>query len=395
MGTDQRKLEKSFPKERAKTILYFFGTRPEAIKLAPLIRRTQADEAFRSIVCVSGQHREMIDNVLPFFDIGPNYDLQLMQPNQSLIHFLSRAMMGLEQIVDIEQPDAILVQGDTTSVLAGALVAGHKKIPLIHLEAGLRSGSFSSPFPEEMNRVLASLLSTIHLAPTIKAAENLKEFQGGNQVHVTGNTVIDALKLTESSIASHPETYQKYFSFLQPGNRYLLVSCHRRESFGAPYLNICDALLKIAENNPDIEIIYPVHLNPNIHMVAHERLKHSRIHLIPPLDYPHLVYIMQKSYLILTDSGGIQEEAPYFGKPVLVLRDVTERTEGVMAGTAILVGTKTNRIVKNCQNLLDTPFEYAKMARATNPYGDGKSVERIVEIMKNYFWPKRDLRSAS
>lgn len=336
----------------------------------------------------------MIDNVLPFFDIGPNYDLKLMQPNQSLIHFLGRAMMGLEQIVDIEQPDAILVQGDTTSVLAGALVAGHKKIPLIHLEAGLRSGSFTSPFPEEMNRVLASLLTTIHLAPTIKAAENLKAVNQTNNVFVTGNTVIDALKLTEASIASHPEIYQAYFSFLKPESRYLLVSCHRRESFGGPYLNICEALLRIVEANPDVEIVYPVHLNPNIHIVAHERLKHPRIHLIPPLDYPHLVYLMQKSYLILTDSGGIQEEAPYFGKPVLVLRDVTERIEGIEAGTAILVGTQPKVIVERCQNLLDNPFEYTKMARATNPYGDGLSVDRILQILKNHFWPKREKLTA-
>lgn len=329
----------------------------------------------------------MIDNVLPFFDIGPNYDLKLMQPNQSLIQLLSKAMSGLEQIVDIEQPDAIVVQGDTTSVLAGSLVAGHKNIPLIHLEAGLRSGSFSAPFPEEMNRVLASLLSTIHLAPTLQAANNLRKQGLENHIYITGNTVIDSLKLTQSSIQSQPKIYEDYFSFLDPAKKCLLVSCHRRESFGGPYSNICEALLQIANVNPDIEIVYPVHLNPNIRMVAHERLQHPRIHLFPPLDYPHLVYLMQRSHLILTDSGGIQEEAPYFGKPVLVLRDVTERTEGIEAETAILVGTQTQRIFDACQGLLNSAEAYQKMARATNPYGDGKSVDRIVEILKGYFWP--------
>ncbi|MBU2019157.1 MAG: UDP-N-acetylglucosamine 2-epimerase (non-hydrolyzing) [Bacteroidetes bacterium] len=374
-------------KKPCKTILYFFGTRPEAIKLAPLIKATELEQGFRNIICVSGQHREMLDSILTFFEIQPDYDLHLMQPNQSLIQLLSKAMMGLEPIVEIEQPDAIIVQGDTTTVLAGALVAAHKKIALIHLEAGLRSGDRNSPFPEEMNRILTSDLTTLHLAPTQYSAQNLRDEKLDGTIHITGNTVVDALKLTHEKIKNNEPDFEKQFPFIKADTPFLLLSCHRRESFGAPYQSICEAILEIVETNPGFHIVYPVHLNPNIQLVAHKLLVHPRIHLMEPQDYPALVYLMSKSFAILTDSGGIQEEAPYLNKPLVVLRDVTERIEGILAGTAILAGSDKHKIVEVTNQLIRDEKFYQKMAKSSNPYGDGKSCEQIVEILKGYFFP--------
>jgi UDP-N-acetylglucosamine 2-epimerase (non-hydrolysing) len=366
-------------------ILFIFGTRPEAIKLAPLIKEFQKSGEFNTRICVTAQHREMLDQVLSFFNIKPDYDLNIMKPNQSLFDITANILKLLEPILKKEKPDMIFVQGDTTTAFAGALAGFYQKIKVAHIEAGLRSHNKYSPFPEEINRVLAGHIADYHFAPTEKAKKNLYNEGIKENVWVVGNTVIDALFLGLDIIKKEgEEKYYKHFSFIDFSKKIILLTGHRRESFGEPFENICYALREIANKYKDVEIVYPVHLNPNVREPVNRILKGIKnIHLIEPLEYPYLIWLMNKSYLILTDSGGIQEEAPSLGKPVLVMREVTERIEGVEAGTAKLVGTDKNKIIKEVQTLLEDDKEYNRMAKATNPYGDGKSSERIIHILKN------------
>jgi len=367
-----------------KKLLFVLGTRPEAIKLAPLIR--QCDEyrdKYETRVCVTAQHREMLDDVLSFFDIKPDYDLNLMQPNQSLFDITIEALKGLKQVFDEYKPDNIFIEGDTTTVLVGALTGFYTKTKVSHVEAGLRSGDKFSPYPEEMNRVLAGHLSDYHFAPTPKAADNLANEGIRENVWVVGNTVIDALFLGLKTIESAGDRHHsEFFHFIDFSKRVVLVTCHRRESFGKPFENICLALRDLSEGFKDVEIVYPVHLNPNVLLPAREILGDvPNIHLINPLSYSMLIWLMNRSHLVLTDSGGIQEEAPSLGKPVLVMRDVTERTEGIEAGTAKLVGTDRERIVREASSLLTDAEAYEKMSKAVNPYGDGKASGRIMKII--------------
>ncbi|NIO17458.1 MAG: UDP-N-acetylglucosamine 2-epimerase (non-hydrolyzing) [Deltaproteobacteria bacterium] len=368
-----------------KRVLFIFGTRPEAIKMAPLVREFRKYPAeFEAIVCVTAQHREMLDRFLDFFEIVPDFDLNIMEPDQSLFDITSRAVKGLEEVVNRFVPDIIFVQGDTTTAFAGALSGYYTGVTVGHVEAGLRSGDKHAPYPEEMNRVLIGHLADYHFAPTERARDNLAREGIAENVYVVGNTVIDALLLCLDTIRSHgDERYAEFFDFIDFSRKILLVTGHRRESFGGPFQNICNALTDISKQFADVEIVYPVHLNPQVKKPAMAILKDiGNIHLIDPLDYPHLVWLMEKSYLILTDSGGIQEEAPTLGKPVLVMRDVTERTEGIAAHTAELVGTDPARIVARVSTLLGDRDEYGKMARAENPYGDGRSCERITRIIR-------------
>ena len=362
-------------------LLFIFGTRPEAIKMAPVIKRFQQNNSFNTKICVTAQHREMLDQVLDFFDIKPDYDLNIMKPNQSLFDITANTLRALEEVLDEFKPDLIFVQGDTTTTFIGALAGFYKKIKIAHIEAGLRSYNKYSPFPEEINRVLAGHLSDYHFAPTQKAKENLFNENIKKNVYVVGNTVIDALFLGLDIIKGYgEEQYYKHFDFIDFSRKIILITGHRRESFGKPFENICYALKEIAERE-DIEIVYPVHLNPNVREPVNRILGNVKnVHLIEPLEYPYLIWLMSKSYLVLTDSGGIQEEAPSLGKPVLVMREVTERIEGIEAGTAKLVGTDKERIVKETIKLLDDKKEYEKMAKAVNPYGDGKTSKRIVNF---------------
>ena len=363
--------------------LFIFGTRPEAIKLAPLIKQLENNSNFNIKVCVTGQHKEMLQQVLSFFQINPNYNLNIMKQNQSLFELTSEVLKGLANILEQENPELIFVQGDTTTAFVGALAGFYKKIKIAHIEAGLRSHNKYSPFPEEMNRVLAGHLSDYHFAPTERAKENLLKEGIKENVYVVGNTVIDALFLGLNIIKEQgEEQYYKHFDFIDFSKKIILVTGHRRESFGKPFENICYALKEIAERE-DIEIVYPVHLNPNVREPVNRILGNVKnVHLIEPLEYPYLIWLMSKSYLVLTDSGGIQEEAPSLGKPVLVMREVTERIEGIEAGTAKLVGTDKEKIVKETVNLLNNKKEYEKMAKAVNPYGDGKASQRIENIIE-------------
>jgi UDP-N-acetylglucosamine 2-epimerase (non-hydrolysing) len=370
-----------------KKVLYIFGTRPEAIKMAPLILNMKREPYFDVKVCVTGQHRTMLDQVLTFFHIHPDYDLNLMKPGQTLADITSDAMKGISSVLSKDyDPDLVIVQGDTTTALAGAMGGFYFKKKVVHIEAGLRSNNKFSPFPEEMNRVLITKLADIHFAPTQQAYDNLlHEGVEQDSVFNVGNTVIDALFLGLENLKTngHPDI-GKQFPFLSNGGRTILVTGHRRENFGMPFENICYALKEIVEKNEDVQIIYPVHLNPNVVEPVRRILGDSdRIHLTEPLDYPYLIWLLNRSFLVVTDSGGIQEEAPALGKPVIVMRDVTERMEGVAAGTAVLVGTNRERIVEKCQQLLTDPCEYRKMARSVNPYGDGESCRRITTILQS------------
>jgi UDP-N-acetylglucosamine 2-epimerase (non-hydrolysing) len=369
-----------------KKILFVFGTRPEAIKMAPLIiEMAKLKNSFDVKVCVTAQHRSMLDQVLSFFNIKPDYDLDLMRPNQTLADVTSASLKGISSVIIRDfDPEYIIVQGDTTSALAGALCGFYSKKKVIHIEAGLRSFDKFSPFPEEMNRVLISRLTDLHFAPTGQARKNLlNEGIPDNKIWNVGNTVIDALFLGLNNIRARTgNALDKQFPFLRADARIILVTGHRRENFGEPFENICLALKTIAERNKDVQIIYPVHLNPNVQEPVKRILGDSdRIHLIEPLDYPALVWLLNKSCLVITDSGGIQEEGPALGKPVLVMREVTERMEGVDAGTAVLVGTDRNKITQKCQALLDDPLEYNRMAKAVNPYGDGTSCQQIISVL--------------
>ncbi len=367
-----------------KKILFLFGTRPEAIKMAPLVKTFCLDSNFTVKVGVTAQHREMLDQVLDFFKIDVDYDLNIMKPNQSLHELTSSLILKItEDILNKENFDYVFVQGDTTTVLAGALASFYKKIKVIHIEAGLRSHDIYSPFPEEMNRILTSKIAHIHFCPTQTAADNLDREDLKNNVFVVGNTVIDALLLGLDEIKNSSESnlINKY-SNIDFNKKIILVTCHRRENFGKPFEEICDALLEISDSFKEtIQIVYPVHLNPNIMKIAYEKLTRENIKLISPLDYPDLIWMMNRSNIILTDSGGIQEEAPSLGKPVLVLRDITERMEGVHAGTAILVGSSKEKIVVETSMLLTDVSYYLKISKAINPYGDGTTSEKIKEII--------------
>jgi UDP-N-acetylglucosamine 2-epimerase (non-hydrolysing) len=363
-------------------ILFIFGTRPEAIKMAPLIKAFQNNSLFRVKVCVTAQHRSMLDQVLEFFEITPDYDLNLMQPNQSLFDITAIGLKSLEKVLDEFSADLIFVQGDTTSAFIGALAGFYRKIKVAHIEAGLRSDNKYSPFPEEINRKLAGHIADFHFAPTDKAVHNLKNEGITENVWQVGNTVIDALFFGLNLIEKEDQNkYLDCFAGIDFNKRIILVTGHRRESFGEPFENICNALKEIANKYSDVEIVYPVHLNPNIRKIVNKLLVNiSNIHLIEPLSYPYLIWLMSKSYLIMTDSGGIQEEGPSLAKPVLVLREVTERKEGITAGTAKLVGTDKNKIIQEAIALLDKSDEYEKMAKAVNPYGDGTTSQQILNI---------------
>lgn len=369
-----------------KKVLIVFGTRPEAIKMAPVVLALQKDQDIEVKVCVTAQHRQMLDQVLSLFEIVPDFDLDLMKPGQDLTDITSNVLLGMRSILKAWKPDWVLVHGDTTTTLAASLSAYYEKIPVGHVEAGLRTGNIYSPWPEEMNRRIAGMISTMHFAPTEGAKENLlREGITSDNIFVSGNTVIDALQQVavrlknDSTLANEMQTQ---FAFLKSEKRMVLVTGHRRENFGAGFENICHALAEIAERD-DVQIVYPVHLNPNVQEPVKRILgEHRHIHLIPPQDYLPFVYLMTRAYLLLTDSGGIQEEAPSLGKPVLVMRDTTERPEAVQAGTVKLVGTDRAKIVEETLRLLDDQIEYQKMNLAHNPYGDGQTANRILEILK-------------
>ena len=367
-------------------VFFFFGTRPEAIKMAPLIKVFQSDPGMKTVVCVSGQHKEMLYQVLNFFEIKPDYNLEVMKPNQTIYEITSSVLLGVKEVLDKEKPELLFVQGDTTTAFVGALAGYYNQIKVAHLEAGLRSGNKYSPFPEEGNRILAGHLSTFHFAPTRRATDNLNKEGIKNNVFEVGNTVIDAL-LLGLSILKNMDTFgiENQFSDIDFSKRIILVTGHRRESFGKPFENMVNAILEIANTYSDVEIVYPVHLNPNVQGIVKKVLgKTSNIHLIEPLDYPSLIWLMDKSYFVLTDSGGIQEEAPTLGKPVLVMRNVTERQEGIEAGTAKLVGTNREVILKEAIQLLDNKEVYDQMSKAVNPYGDGSTSQQVVEIIRSY-----------
>lgn len=367
-----------------KKLLFIFGTRPEAIKMAPLIAACkQQPQHWDCKVCITGQHKEMLQQVLDFFKIEADYDLALMKHNQTLFDITADALKGLQGILTTEKPDIVIVQGDTTTAFAGALAAFYLKIKVAHIEAGLRSGDKLSPFPEEVNRKLVSVVADYHFAPTPKAAENLRLEQITENVFVTGNTVIDAL-LWGVGIVKDDASYAQKFPFIDPSKKVILVTGHRRESFGTPFENICKAISYIAKKYSDsVQIVYPVHLNPQVQDPVNRLLTGiENVQLIAPLDYPHLLWLLEKSYIVLTDSGGIQEEAPSLGKPVLVMRDVTERVEGIEAGTAELVGTNTAVIIEKMEALLSNEKLYQQMSTATNPYGDGHSANTILDILQ-------------
>ncbi|HAS6938347.1 TPA: UDP-N-acetylglucosamine 2-epimerase (non-hydrolyzing) [Vibrio vulnificus] len=367
-------------------VLTVFGTRPEAIKMAPIVNGLRLDERFESKCCVTAQHREMLDQVLEIFDIKPDYDLNIMKDGQGLNEITSRILTGLEPILNEFAPDIVLVHGDTSTTFASALACYHKQIPIGHVEAGLRTGNLLSPWPEEGNRCLTGVLAKYHFAPTKQAAENLeKEGKKNNEIFVTGNSVIDALIMAKNMInndQSKLHDFSKEFPFLDNGKKTILVTGHRRESFGNGFERICKALRKIANDFPNVQIVYPVHLNPNVRVPVNSYLdKVENIILIEPQQYLPFVYLMDKSTLILTDSGGIQEEAPSLGKPVLVLRDTTERPEAVQAGTVRLVGTDVQKIVHEVRLLLENNEEYKAMSVAHNPYGNGKTTMNIMDIL--------------
>ncbi len=364
-------------------VLSIFGTRPEAIKMAPVVERLKTAKGIQSYVCVTAQHRHMLDQVLDLFKIKPDYDLNLMKPGQDLTDITTGVLVGLRPVLKKLKPDLILAQGDTTTVFAASLAAFYEKIPMGHVEAGLRTGNVFSPWPEEMNRKLATAIARLHFAPTPKAKANLlREGVPSKNIFVTGNTVIDALLEVVARLKKNPNLHKvlaKRFPYLDSKRKLILVTGHRRENFGKGFEDICQALGDLAQRK-DVQILYPVHLNPNVQAPVKRILSNNpRVHLIEPQDYLPFVFLMSRAYLILTDSGGVQEEAPSLGKPVLVMRNTTERPEAVEAGTVLLVGTDRGKIVKESQRLLDEPRRYQKMTRAHNPYGDGHASERIVK----------------
>jgi len=374
-----------------KRVLTIFGTRPEAIKLAPVILELEKyPKHIENLVCVTAQHREMLDQVLEWFRIEPDFDLDLMRPGQELAEFTSRALTAVDKVLCEVRPDVVLVQGDTATVMVAALTAFYQRIPVGHVEAGLRTRNRYNPFPEEINRRMTTVLATYHFAPTERAAAALRAEQvSQGDIFITGNTVVDALLMT----VQRPVNLE--LDFAPNDRRLILVTAHRRESFGAPFESLCLALRDLVQRNVDIEIIYPVHLNPNVRDPVERILaEQPRIHLLEPLRYEQFVHLMARAYLILTDSGGIQEEAPVLGKPTLVMRETTERPEAIEAGTARLVGTDRHRIVTQAEYLLDDREAYRSMAQAGSPFGDGRAAERIVDILLSRLGVQREVAPA-
>ncbi|NBC98055.1 UDP-N-acetylglucosamine 2-epimerase (non-hydrolyzing) [Atlantibacter hermannii] len=369
-------------------VLTVFGTRPEAIKMAPLVHALAKDPYFDARVCVTAQHREMLDQVLHLFSIVPDYDLNIMKPGQGLTEITCRILEGLKPVLEDFEPDVVLVHGDTTTTVATSLAAFYQRIPVGHVEAGLRTGDLWSPWPEEANRTLTGHLASYHFAPTENSRANLlRENVADKRIFVTGNTVIDALISVRDSIladASRQRELASRYPFLRDDKKLILVTGHRRESFGQGFEHICEALVEIARQNQDVQIVYPVHLNPNVSEPVNRILGQvDNVTLIEPQDYLPFVWLMDRAWLILTDSGGIQEEAPSLGKPVLVMRETTERPEAIKAGTVRLVGTDSTRIVAEVSRLLHDEREYQIMSKAHNPYGDGKACARILHALKN------------
>lgn len=372
-------------------VLCVFGTRPEAIKMAPVVRElTRQPDDFSCVVCVTGQHREMLDQVLALFDVKPAYDLNLMKPRQDLFDVTCGVLQRIKKVLTNERPDLVLVHGDTTTTMAASLAAFYSRIRVGHVEAGLRTGDKNSPFPEEINRKVTGAVADIHFAPTSAARDNLlREGTPKESIFVTGNTVIDALFLISEKIhrdESLREKLEKQFSFLDPNRRMILVTGHRRENFGDGFERICRALAEIAKFCPTADILYPVHLNPNVRDPVNKILGAQglrNVYLIEPVEYLPFIYLMERSYIIITDSGGVQEEAPSLGKPVLVIRETTERPEAVTAGTVKLVGTSQDSIIAETLRLLHSTESYEEMSRAHNPYGDGKAAARIISIIKS------------
>lgn len=368
-------------RKRPLKVMTVFGTRPEAIKMAPVVKALQAQEEIKTVVAVTAQHREMLDQVLRLFSITPDYDLNIMQAGQTLFDITTRALNGLAEVIQVERPDWVLVHGDTTTTFAASLAAFYFQIPVGHVEAGLRTGNKYSPFPEEMNRRLTGAIADLHFAPTATAAENLeREGVPEENIFITGNTVIDALLAT---VRPNYVFNDPLLNSLAPElEKIIVVTTHRRENWGEPLRNIYRALKRVVRENPDVRVVFPVHRNPVVREAAKEILgEEERIHLIDPLDYEPFANLLNISYLVLTDSGGLQEEAPALGKPVLVLRDTTERPEAVAAGTVLLTGTKEEKVYQDCSRLLHDRDFYEAMARAVNPYGDGHAAERTVAAL--------------
>lgn len=370
--------------------LCIFGTRPEVIKMAPVIQKLEAHSFFDNKICVTGQHQQMLSAFLNLFNIIPDFNLHVMTENQNLSSLTAKIITELPQVFEQYRPDLILVHGDTTTTMAATLSAYYHHIPVAHIEAGLRTGNIYLPWPEEANRKLTTALTRMHFAPTIRAQFNLlQEGVAANAIHVTGNTVIDALFNAVATIEMEPKLafdLQQQFSFLTSERRMILVTGHRRESFGHGFERICQALALVAKRFPEIDVVYPVHLNPNVQKPVKAMLSDiPNIYLMEPLDYLPFVYLMKSAYIILTDSGGIQEEAPSLGKPVLVMRDITERPEAVDAGTVILVGTDVEKIVQQIEQLVMDKQLYQRMSTIQNPYGDGKAAERIVRAISQEF----------
>ena len=371
-------------------VLTVFGTRPEAIKMAPLALQIAQTDGIEAKVCVTAQHREMLDQVLTLFELTPDFDLNIMQPGQGLTDITSNILHGLKKVLESTQPDIVLVHGDTATTFATSLAAYYQQIPVAHIEAGLRTGDLYSPWPEEANRKLTGAITTYHFAPTKNSQQNLlKEAVSPNNVFVTGNTVIDALLKVSDKLNQDADlnaAMQQRFDFLDPRKKLILVTGHRRESFGGGFERICQALAQTAKNHPDCQILYPVHLNPNVQEPVKRLLSAiDNIQLIEPQDYLPFVYLMNQAHVILTDSGGIQEEAPSLGKPVLVMRETTERPEAVKAGTVKLVGTDPKKITAELDQLLTDHQAYQVMSYAHNPYGDGKACQRIIQTLKEKF----------
>ena len=368
-------------------VLTVFGTRPEAIKMAPLVKCLQHAAHIEARVCVTAQHRQMLDQVLDLFEIRPDHDLDVMRPGQDLFTITAEILQAIRRVYEAERPDVVLVHGDTTTTFAATLAAFYLRIPVGHVEAGLRTGNLYSPWPEEANRRLTSALAAMHFAPTPTSRDNLlRENVPGERIFVTGNTVIDALLAVRDKLDASAELrarMQAGAAFLRSDARLLLITGHRRENFGGGFERICDAIAALAARYPDLDLVYPVHLNPNVQEPVRRLLSGiSNVHLIEPLDYLPFVHLMTRATLILTDSGGIQEEAPSLGKPVLVMRDTTERPEAVEAGTVRLVGTDARTIVEGVSRLLDDAGEYRRMSVAHNPYGDGHACGRIVAALR-------------
>ncbi len=363
-------------------VMSIFGTRPEAIKMAPLVKELERRKEIESIVCVTAQHREMLDQVLNTFDIKPDYDLNIMKQGQSLADVTTRALVGLEEVIKEVKPDIVLVHGDTTTTFAGALAAFYNQVAIGHVEAGLRTYDKYSPYPEEMNRQMVDRLSDMYFAPTEISKDNLlKENIDESKIYITGNTAIDAMSTTVDENYTHPE-----LDWINAGERMILLTAHRRENLGEPMRHIFRAIKRVVDEFSDVKVIYPIHMNPRVREVANEVFGDAdRVKLIEPLEVFDFHNFQNKSYIILTDSGGIQEEAPSLGKPVLVLRDTTERPEGIKAGTLKLVGTDEDVIYEETKKLLLDKKEYEKMSKASNPYGDGHASERIVDAIIEYF----------